>query len=176
MERSLLIVGAGTYALLVYEIACHMNQFKKIGFVDDHKAQAPTGDAIVGKTSDLKALAAEYTDAIVAIGNPDVRQALLNYIKCETMLQIATLISPRAYVAPSATIEEGVIVEPLAVVHTLCRIERGCLISAGAVVNHESTCRECVHVDCNATIPGYALVPAKTKVNCGTVYENVMKE
>ena len=170
MARSLLIVGAGPYALLVYEIACDMRQFERIAFVDDQKEKAPTGDVIVGKTGDLCALSATYTDVIVAIGNPEVRLGLLSLIKNSTNLQIASLISPKAYVAPSATIAEGTVIEPFAVVHTRCTIERGCLISAGAVVNHESICEEGVHVDCNATIPGYKTVPAKTKVSCGMVY------
>lgn len=173
MERALLIVGAGTYALLAYEIACDMGQFQKIDFVDDQKTEAPTGEAIVGKTSDLCALAESYTDAIVAIGNPDGRLRLLDQIMSETKLHIATLISPKAYVAASARILEGSIVEPFAVIHTRCNIKRGCLVSAGVVINHESVCEEGVHVDCNATVPGYMTVPAKTKIPCGTIYENV---
>lgn len=172
MAQSLLIVGAGTYALLTYEIACDMGVFDRIGFVDDKKTMAPTGDMVVGKTSDLCALSATYTDVIVAIGNPDVRLGLLSQIENDTNLHIASLISPKAYVALSATIAEGTVIEQFAVVHTRCIIERGCLISAGAVVNHESICEEGVHVDCNATIPGYKTVPAKTKVSCGMVYED----
>ena len=165
-----MIVGAGTYALLAYEIAYDMKQFDKIDFVDDHKAKAPTGDMIVGKIDDLCNLSCTYSDVIVAIGNPDVRQHLLERIKSETNLNIVTLLSPRAYVAPSAQILEGVIVEPLSVIHTSCVIKRGCFISAGAVINHESICEECVHVDCNATVLGYSAVPAKTKVLSGMVY------
>ncbi len=172
MKRSLLIVGAGTYALLAFEIACDMGQFDCIAFVDDQKIEAPTGDAIVGKTTDLVSLSATYTDVIVAIGNPDVRLHLLSQIENDTNLRIATVISPKAYVSPSATIAEGAVIEPFAVVHTRCMIKRGCLISAGAVVNHESVCEEGVHVDCNATIPGYKTIPAKTKVSCGMVYQD----
>ncbi len=171
MKRSLLIIGAGIYALLACEIARDMGQFEKIGFIDDYKTIAPTGEIIAGKTGDLRTLSAMYTDAIVAIGNPDVRLRLIDQIKRETPLDIATLVSSKAYVAPSATLDEGVIVEPFAVVHTGCRIDRGCLISAGAVVNHESVCEEGVHIDCNATVPGYVTVYAKMKVMCGSVYK-----
>ncbi len=168
--RSLLIVGAGTYALLAYEIASDMKLFEKISFVDDNKTQSPIGDDIAGRIEDLQTISKHYTDMIVAIGNPEVRANLLERIKKETRLNIATLVSPRAYIAPSAEISEGVIVEPFAVIHTLCIIKKGCFISAGAVINHESICEECVHVDCNATVLGYSTVPAKTKVLSGMVY------
>ena len=172
MMRSLLIVGAGTYALLSYEIARDMGQYDHIAFVDDQKEKAPTGDMIVGTTRDLFSLSAIYTDVIVAIGNSEVRLDLLSQIENNTNLHIASLVSPKAYVSPSSTIADGVVIEPFAVVHTRCSIKRGCLISAGAVVNHESICEEGVHVDCNATIPGYKTVPAKMTVSCGTVYQD----
>lgn len=176
MNRSLLIIGAGTYGLVAYELACDMNQFKKIDFVDDKRTESPVGDIIVGDTGDLVALSAGYTDVIVAVGNPETRLQLLDRINRETSLHIATLVSPKAYIAPTATVAEGVIVEPFAVVHTRCEIQRGCLISAGAVINHESVCEEGVHVDCNASISGYERVPSKTKVTCGTVYRNRMSD
>lgn len=33
-------------------------------------------------------------------------------------------------------------------------------------MNHATMCCDCVHVDCNATVEGYCLVPAGTKA-CG---------
>ena len=170
MGKRLLIVGAGSYALLAYEIACDMGEFERIDFVDDCKEISPTGGRIVGKSSKLAKLAKEYTDVIVAIGSPEIRLRLLDQIRKETALRIATLVSPRAYIAPSAKIGDGCIIEPFAAVHTLCKIQSGCIISAGAVINHESVCEAGVHVDCNATVPGYTTVPAGAKIPCGTVY------
>lgn len=170
MKRNLLIIGAGTYALVVYEIASEMNGFKIIHFMDDEKKTAPNGDAVIGTTKELEDLAGNYSDAAVAIGNPGVRLAMIRRIQRETNLNIPALVSPKAYVAPSAALGAGVVIEPMAVVHAKCRIETGCLLSAGAVVNHESVCREGAHIDCNATVPGYCVVPEKTKVDCGMVY------
>lgn len=86
-------------------------------------------------------------------------------------IPIVTLISPHAYVSPSARIAVGTIIEPMAVVHTGCVLERGCIVSAGAVVNHFSTCRAGVHVDCNATVAGDVVVPRGMKILSGTYYE-----
>ena len=174
MNRKLLIVGAGTYALLAYEIACDIGEFERIDFVDDCKEISPTGERIVAKSGQLAEFAKEYTDVIVAIGSPEIRLRLLDQIRKETALRIATLISPRAYIAPSAKIGDGCVIEPFAAVHTLCKIQSGCIISAGAVINHESVCEAGVHVDCNATVPGYTTVPIGTKVKCGTVYTEAL--
>lgn len=171
MNRNLLIVGAGTYGVLAYEIAKDMGCFEKIDFVDDERKTTPNEIEVVGVTKDIDELAVEYSNIIVAIGNPDVRLSLLARIKEETPYRIVSLASPKAFVSPTAQIMSGCIIEPMAVVHTGCVISTGCIISAGAVINHVSMCCVGVHVDCNATIDGYCLVPAGTKIRSGEVYK-----
>lgn len=171
MNKNLLIVGASTYAVVASEIATDMGCFEKIDFVDDARNTTPNGIEVVGTTKDMDKLALEYSNIVVAIGNPNVRLALLNRIKQETSYRIVSLISPKAYISPNAQIGEGCIIEPMAVVHTGCMIATGCIISAGAVINHVSMCCDGVHVDCNATVEGYCFVPAGTNICCGEVYK-----
>lgn len=171
MNNNLLIVGAGTYAVLASEIAEEMGCFEKIDFIDDVRKTTANGRVVVGTSKDLCKLSEIYGYIVVAIGNPDVRLSLIHKIKSEMSYRVISLISPRAYVSPSAKIMEGCIIEPMAVVHTLSVISTGCIISAGAVVNHESTCLDGVHVDCNATVEGYCTVPENLKIHSGEVYK-----
>ena len=165
MNKNLLILGAGQYGRVVKEIATDMNCFEKISFLDDNSSLA------VGKLTDYKFFEDSYSYAFVAIGNPDIRIKWLDLLE-ETNYTIPVLIHPKAYVSPSAKIMDGSIVEPMVVVHTECTIEKGCFISAGAVINHAAKCLECCHIDCNATVSGYAVVPAGTKVNIGAVFDS----
>ena len=172
MDGNLLIVGAGSYALVAAEIAASMGCFREIAFVDD-RIQTLQNDAVVaGTTGDIDRLAGKYTHIIVGIGNPEIRLPILKNLQEKAGYKIATLISPRAYVSPEAKVSEGCIIEPMAVVHRGATLEEGCIVSAGAVVNHESTCGQGVHIDCNATVAAYTKVPAKTKVCSGEVYRN----
>lgn len=171
IDRNLLIIGAGTYGIVASEIAADMRCFEKIDFIDDERKTTPAGNKVIGTTNDIDTLASQYGNIIVAIGNPQVRFSLLNRIKKETPYRIVSLVSPRAYVAPTAKISAGCIVEPMAVVHTGSCLSFGCIVSAGAVINHEAHCGEVVHVDCNATVDGYCLVPAATKVSSGDIYK-----
>lgn len=50
----------------------------------------------------IDAPAIQYSNIIVALGNPEVRLSLLNRIKEETPYRIVSLVSPKAYVSPSA--------------------------------------------------------------------------
>lgn len=167
--NNLLIVGAGTYAVVAYEIAADMGCFDKIAFVDDERTTAPNGISVVGTIRDVERLFTEYNNVIVAIGNSKARLSLLEQLK-DMSFSIATLISPKAYVSASANIQSGCIIEPMAVVHTACFIAEGCIISAGAVINHASMCCSGVHIDCNATVDGYCLVPLGTKVDSSGIY------
>lgn len=171
MNKNLIIIGASTYGVVASEIAADMGCFEKIDFVDDERKTTPNGIDVVGTTQDIDELALQYSNIIVAIGNPEVRLSLLNRIKEETPYRIVSLVSPKAYVSPSAQIMSGCIIEPMAVVHTGCVICPGCIISAGAIVNHATMCCDGVHVDCNATVDGYCLVPAGTKICSGEVYK-----
>lgn len=171
MKENLLIIGAGSYALVAAEVAQSMGCFGKIAFIDDRITTLQNGACVVGTTQDIDRLAGEYSHIIIGIGNPDVRLSLLAQMENKENYQIATLISPHAYVSPEAKVEAGCIIEPMAVIHREAALGKGCIISAGAVVNHESACGEGVHIDCNATVASYARVPAKTKVCYGEVYK-----
>ncbi len=173
MNNNLLIIGAGVYGLVAKEIAEAMQCFNKIDFIDDTNTETPSGIKVVGNFNSLSTLANEYSNVFVAIGNSEVRLNLLNKIQNGTDYKIATLISPRAFVSPSASVMQGSIIEPMAVVHTGCIVEAGCIISAGAVINHASILKQGVHVDCNATVAGYTLVPEKTKIAVGEVFKQV---
>lgn len=170
MDNNLLLVGASTYSVVAYEIAAEMGCFGRIDFVDDERKITPIGIETVGTTLDIDKLASQYSNIIVAIGNTKIRLDMLNRLREKTSYHLVSLISPRSYVSRYAQIMDGCIVEPMAVVHSGCVIMTGCIVSAGAVINHASRCCDGVHIDCNATVEGYCVVPAETKICCGEVF------
>ncbi len=170
MKKNLLIVGAGVYSALVKELALATKLYNKIDFIDDVATISFNGDKVVGKVSDMANLLGEYNCAIVAIGNPEVRLQILDYIKANTNFEIVSIISPLSAISPSAIIEEGCVIENMAVVSTACKIKRGAFICAGAVVNHASVVGSCSQIDCNAVVSGQTQVPDKTKVKAGEVF------
>lgn len=172
MKRKLLIVGAGNYGMVAKEVAQSMCCFDRIDFIDSKKKRTIDGTSVIGTLDDMPSFSMEYTDVVVAIGDASVRKAILEQIKNEKLLHLATLISPRAYVSATAQIGDGCIIEPMAVVHVGAVLGTGCLICAGAVVNHGSICGDIVQLDCNATIMGNTIVSDGVKIAAGTVYEN----
>ena len=168
--KNLLIVGAGVYGLVAMEIAESMGIFDRISFLDDF-AKSAYGKEITGTLADAENLLSEYECAAVAIGNPKLRRELLEKLK-SIGYETPPLVSPLAYVAPSARIEGGSFVEPMAVVHSGAEISEGVIISAGAVVNHKAVCLPFSHVDCNATLCGFEILPEGFKLPAGEVYKS----
>lgn len=161
---NLLILGAGQYGFVAKEVAEAMGCFQKIDFLDDNNPIA------IGKINDYEIFRKKYEAAIVAIGNSQIRLALLDNLK-KCSYHIPTLIHPKSYVSPSAKIGEGCIVEPFAGIHTEVVIDLGCLLSMNCVVNHNAVIEKGCHVDCGAIIPARAVVKMNTKVFSGTVFE-----
>ncbi len=162
MENNLLIFGSGQYGCTAKEIALSMNCFDKINFLDDNDEKA------IGKIKAHKKFNDSYKKAVIAIGNPSVREKLIVLIR-ESGFQLTTLISPLAYVSPSAKIKDGCIIEPMAVVQANSELSEGVIVSAGAVINHNSFIGKVCHVDCNAVVKSNSIIESGTKINCGEV-------
>ena len=161
-SKNLLILGAGQYGRVLKEVADATGLYKNIAFLDDHSSEN-----VIGKLDDYKMFADKFDEAIVAIGNAELR---LNWIeKLEKIFNIPVIIHPTAYISPSAIINEGSIVEPFAVVHTSVNVGKGCIISAGAIINHNSVLSDGVHCDCGCVIPARSTIEPKRKVVQGEI-------
>lgn len=171
MNKNLLIIGAGCCGLAAKETAEAMGCFEKISFLDDNIKEMPDGSNILGTVKEFANFTTEYSNIFVAIANPEIKLDLLKKIKETTPYNLATLISPRAYISPTAQIMQGSLVEAMATINTGSVISIGCIIGAGSVVNHCSMCCDGVHMECNSTVADNTLVPAGTSIDSGVVYK-----
>ena len=157
----LLILGAGQFGMMVKEISEATKEYNKIDFLDDANPIA------IGKLQDLMSFVGKYEYAIVAIGNPGIRQMYTD--KAKEYFKIATLVSPDAYVSPSAVIGEGSIIEPMAVIQTGATVGNGCIVSSGAVVRHNANVGNYSHLDCNSVVCSNSAVEDGTKIQIGEI-------
>lgn len=162
----LLVLGAGEYSQIVKELA--QNVYSTIDFLDDNS------DMALAKLEFYKELIDKYQNAIVAIGNNEVRIKWIELLE-SVGYNIPTIISHQAFVSPSATIEPGCIVEPMAVINANAVIEKGSIISSGAIVNHNAIIHRCCHIDCNSVVGADAVVPEKMHLMYGQVITRVTK-
>ena len=167
MNKNLLILGAGQYGTVVKEIAKSMGCFEKIDFLDDTFGNGETEgnyhEQSIGKLADYEKFVEEYSYAIVAIGDPEVRKAWTEKLK-KALYQIPIIASPKAFVGKTVQLRYGVVVEPMAVVHENVVVGIGTIVSAGAVINHNSFVADYCHIDNNAVVMRGAFVQSMSYV------------
>ncbi len=163
---NLLILGAGEYGQLVKELA--HNEYTTIDFLDDNSSVA------IAKLDAYESLKDKYQNAVVAIGNNDIRMTWIEKLD-EAGYNLPTLVSERAFVSPSSSVEKGCVVEPMAAINANAIIEKGSIISSGAVINHNAIVKQGCHIDCNSTVGADAMVPEKMHLNYGQVITKVSK-
>ena len=159
--NNLLIIGAGQFGQVTKEIAESLNKYNKIDFLDDNS------DLAIGKCDEYEKFKNEYQNAIVAIGNPDIREEILNKIK--KSYSIESMISPKAYISNSSNIAEGCIIEPMAIINANTTIGTGCIICAGSIVNHNTSVGDYCHLNCGSIIKSNTTIDAKTKIDYGEI-------
>ena len=159
--KSLLIIGAGQYGMVVKEIAESLG-YDKIDFLDDNNPIA------VGGLNDFDKLADEYNSAVVAIGNAEMRLELISKLTAAGY-ELPVLIHAKAYVSPSVKIGVGTVIEPMAVVNSDTVIGVGCIISAGVIINHNCIIEDGCHIDCGTVVGARVVVRSKTNTKYGEI-------
>lgn len=163
-ENNLLILGAGEFGHVVKEIAEDIGIFDKIDFLDDFNPLA------IGRFDEIEKFKHEYKNAVVALGNADLREKLVEKLKA-TGYNVISAISPKAYVSKSAKIGYNTIIEPFAVVNTESQIGNGTFICAGAIINHNVKIGEYCTLQCGSVVPAHLNVAAKTTLDYNNVYD-----
>lgn len=142
----LLIIGAGSYGRVAAKIARDAG-WEDIVFADDISSHARY------KISDIENI--PYDKAVVAIGNPAVRERIFNLVESH-----ATLVHPNAVVY--GTVGEGSIVEPGAVIYGA--VGRGCIIMSNSVVGHNAVVGDFCQLKYCSAVAEYETVTSGTQI------------
>ena len=165
--KKLLILGAGGYGKVVYELAQILGCYEKIAFLDDGR----NGPNVLGGCGEYRMFADDHTEVYPAFGNNELRMKWLDALE-EEGITVPTLVHPRAYVSPSAKIGAGSVVLPLSVVNTNVTVGDGCIINIGALIDHDSIIGDGVHLAPGAIVKAENRVPEGIKIDSGEVIEN----
>lgn len=164
MNNNLLILGAGGYGHVVREIAEDTGIFDKIDFLDDSSPLA------IGKFGDAEKFLKGYRNAVVALGNAELRLGYIEKLRAAGF-QIPAIISPKAYVSNSAKIGNGTIVEPFSAVNANSEVGIGVLLRCGSVIDHNAKVGDFCYIDCGVVVKANNSVGFKIKIAANSVVE-----
>lgn len=132
-QLNLLILGAGSHGVDVYEIAKGVHVFSKIAFLDDYVEN----EKVIGKWSDAKKFLDDYPAAIVAVGDEETRREWTGKI-ASYGFYIPTLVHPTAFVPEGITLGIGTVICARATLSTGVSVGKCCIISSGAIVQRKT--------------------------------------
>lgn len=164
--KRLVIIGASGHGEVCAEIAEQIGAYESIVFLDDdiNKTKCLHFN-VVGKTSDTD----KYIDSdfFVAIGDNKTRKKISRNI-----INLVTLIHPKAVVSKSALIEKGCAVMANAVINANCKIGKGCIINTGSTVDHDCILEDYVHISPGSNIAGNCKLGEETWIGIGASLSN----
>ena len=177
-HRRLLIVVASGHGKVIADVARAMGQYDEIAFVDDNK-ELWDNEKVVGNISYVIEHK-EECDAIVAIGNADIRRSIQTKYE-EAGVNLVTLIHPTAYVAQDVEIGAGTVVMAGAVIQPETQVGKGVIVNTGATIDHECRISDYTHISVGANLAGNVSVREGSWVGIGakiiqgkTICGNVM--
>ena len=162
----LIILGASGHGKVISDIA-EKSGYTDIVFLDDNKnIKECAGYPVIGKIADAEQMSG---DKIVAIGNPQIRERILN-----SMSESITLIHPDAVISRRVEIGIGSVVMAGAIINSDTIIGKGTIINTSSSVDHDCKIADYCHISVGAHVAGTVQIGTRTWIGAGaTVINNV---
>lgn len=169
-NRDLVVVGAGSYGLVISDLARRCG-FSVVGYFDDDSSKWGSLMQEVSVSGPIDESLESLSPGIpvaVAIGDNTIR---LRYIKAaiESGHQTPNLISPLSMISDSATIGNGVYLHDASHVWVEAEIGDGSILSPFASVSHHSHLGEGCFVSIKASVGAYVHVERRAFFGMGSV-------
>ena len=165
MEKSIVIVGAGGHASVLFDLATVLNT-KSVLVLNDEE-----GLIKVNNTYENRLKFKNEYEFIVGIGDNRIRRKLLKELK-EEGYKLSTLIHPSVVIASNAVIKQGTCVIAGAVINNDVVIGEGCIINTKASIDHHSVIGSYTHIAPGVTIAGQCKIGERCLIGVGATIKN----
>lgn len=165
MKKTLILIGGGGHCKACLDVIEQEGRYTIAGILDKtERLGARVLDyPIIGSDEEIVKLALNHCFLITVgqIKSPATRIALYGKLK-EAGAEIATIVSPRAYLSAHASLGEGSILMHGATVNAGATIGNNCIINSHALVEHDAVIRDHCHIATGAIINGGVEVKERT--------------
>lgn len=161
MEK-LILVGGGGHCKSCIDVIEQEDQYKIAGILDQEEliGQKVLGYDIIGSDNCMEKYASKGYVFLITVGqirSSSLRKELFAKLQaCNG--EIATIISPRAYVSKHASIGKGTIVMHDALVNADASIGKNCIINSKALIEHDTIIEDFCHISTAAVVNGGTVV------------------
>lgn len=175
MENKLLIVGAGGHGQVVLDIAQSTKEYEKICFLDDGKniGDKVLGYEIVGRIEDGHLYRNQFTHAIIAIGNNDIRLKLSKKF-AELGYILPVLAHQSSVISNYSKVGQGSVIMPNVVINANTVVGKYTIINTGSIVEHGCVVGDGAHLSYRVLLGSGAKVDDGCMIDMGSVVQRNM--
>lgn len=172
MHKKVVIIGAGGHAKVIADII-EKSGDEIIGFLDDKIDKGKViikNYKVIGDLNNRFPLAIANPDYefITAIGDNKKRRE----VSKSPNLKFYTAIHPSAQIGLEVEIQEGTVIMANACINSSAKIGKHCIINTGAIIEHDNTIEDYVHISPNSALGGTVKIGENTHIGIGSIIRN----
>ena len=164
--KNLILLGGGGHCKSCIDVIEQEGNYAIAGILDNEElvGQKILGYKYIGTDAEISKFVNEGYTFLITVGQiktSSIRQKLFSLLS-KNGAQIATVISPRAYVSKHADVGKGTIIMHDALVNTAASIGENCIINTKALIEHDAIIEDFCHISTSAVINGGVTVKEGT--------------
>ena len=173
-KPNIILIGGGGHCLSVIDVVEQEDKYNIKGILDDKKKGDVLGYPILGNRDLVRELSTEGMFFLITIGqikSSSTREDIALLLdSCKANL--ATVISPLAYVSKHATIGEGSVIMHNAIINAKAKVGKHCIINTKANIEHNVQIGDFCHISTCATVNGDTIVGKRTFIGSNATISN----
>mgnify|MGYP006232693149 CR=1 FL=1 len=168
--KNLYLIGGGGHCHSCIDVIEQENKYQIKGIFDlpDKIDKEILGYKVIGTDKEIESYIREDNYFLVTIGQIGDPNKRLEYSK----LNLATVISPRAYVSKNSIIGHGSIIMHDVIINSNAKIGYNCIINSKALIEHDAVIGNNCHISTTAVINGHVIVGDNSFIGSGAVTKN----
>lgn len=171
--KNLYLIGGGGHCKSCIDVIEATNEFVIKGIFDklENVSKKVLNYEIIGSDDDLKKYISPENYFLITMGQIKSVEARMRIFKNLKSLNanIATVISPRAYVSRYAKIGGGTIVMHDSLVNAEAEIGENCILNTKSLIEHDSKIANHCHVSTGSVVNGDCIVESECFVGSNAV-------
>lgn len=159
-KPNIVLIGGGGHCISVIDVIELQGKYTIKGVLDKTDVSHVLGYPILGDDDYLNGLISEDTFFLITVGQIKsyaIRERIANDLKSKGA-QIATVISPLAYVSKHANIDEGTIVMHGAILNAGVKIGKNCIINTKSNIEHGVVVGDFCHISTCSVVNGNSII------------------
>lgn len=168
--KNLYLIGGGGHCKSCIDVIEQEKKYQIKGIFDLPKnvGKDILGHSIIGTDDDIVKYEKKENYFLITIGQIGDPGKRLDYIN----LNLATIISPRAYVSKHSLIGKGTIIMHDVIINANARIGTNCIINSKSLIEHDVAIGDNCHISTNAVINGSVNIGRNSFIGSSSVTKN----